>query len=153
MYMKSILFVLPAALAADYYVSPSGSDSGTGTISSPWKSIQVAVNQVAAGDTIYLRAGTFSPTTNIQITKSGTSSAPITMTAYGSESVTIDGEALPGTPYGLDESLPNAERGILHIEGANYWKFYKITLINGPYGVYSRDSSNNYYESIVTVSG
>jgi hypothetical protein len=30
------------------------------------------------------------------------------------------------TPYGLDESLPNKERGILHIEGGNYWYFYNL---------------------------
>ncbi len=30
------------------------------------------------------------------------------------------------TPYGLDESLPNDERGILHIEDGNYWYFYGL---------------------------
>jgi hypothetical protein len=30
------------------------------------------------------------------------------------------------TPYGLDVSLPNKERGILHIENGNYWKFYNL---------------------------
>ncbi|CAM1509780.1 Fc.00g001150.m01.CDS01 [Cosmosporella sp. VM-42] len=138
------------ALAADLYVSPSGSNSGDASITSPLASIQSAVNLAAAGDTIYLRGGTYSPTTNIKITKSGTSSKPYTMKAYGSEVVIIDGEALPGTPAAVGASLGNSDRGILHIEGANYWKFYALTLINGPYGVYHRDASNNYYERIVT---
>jgi hypothetical protein len=30
------------------------------------------------------------------------------------------------TLYGLDQSLPNAERGIFHIQNANYWKFYNL---------------------------
>jgi hypothetical protein len=30
------------------------------------------------------------------------------------------------TPYGLNVSLPNKERGILHIEKGNYWKFYNL---------------------------
>lgn len=30
------------------------------------------------------------------------------------------------TPYGLDESLPNKERGTFHIEKGNYWKFYNL---------------------------
>ena len=141
---------LPAAFAAEIYVSPSGSDSGSGGQSSPLKSIQAAVDKAAAGDIIYLRAGTYSPTTNIQIKKSGTSAAPITLAAYGSESVTIDGEGLPGTPYPLDASLPNAERGILHVQGSNYWVFRKLTLINGPYGVYVQDSSNNKFDQLVT---
>ncbi|KFZ08547.1 hypothetical protein V502_09289 [Pseudogymnoascus sp. VKM F-4520 (FW-2644)] len=145
--------VLLAALftssqAKDIYVSPTGSGSGTST--SPYGSIQSAVNAAVAGDTILLRAGTYKPTTNIQITKSGTLTAPITLRSYEKEKVILDGESLPGTPYGLDESLPNGERGILHIEKGNYWKFYNLELINGPYGVYSRDSSHNYYELLST---
>lgn len=150
--MKSlaILLLSNVALATDIYVSPSGSDSGDASSTSPLKSIQSAVNKAVAGDTIYLRGGTYSPTTNIQIKKSGTSAKPYTMKAYGSEVPIIDGEALTGTPAATGASLANSDRGILHIEGADYWKFYGITLINGPYGVYHRDSSNNYYERIVT---
>ncbi len=47
-------------------------------------------------------------------------------------------------------SLANVDRGILHVEKANYWKFYRLTLINGPYGVYQRDAEANYYERIIT---
>lgn len=153
--MKSFALFWAAAFAAlvsaaDIFVSPSGSDSAAGSISAPLKSIQVAVNKAVAGDNIYLRAGTYAPTTNIQITKSGTSSKPYTISAYGSEKVTIDGENLPGTPAPLGGSLANPQRGIFHIEKANYWKIYKLTFVNGPYGVYVRDSSNNYFESIVT---
>lgn len=128
--------------AKDIYVSPTGSGDGTST--SPYGSVQSAVDDAAAGDTILLRAGTYSPTTNIQITKSGTATAPITLRSYEKEKVIFDGESLPGyvlllvvflshnltnitrTPYGLDESLPNNERGILHIENGNYWKFYNL---------------------------
>ncbi|KAF4977478.1 hypothetical protein FZEAL_5997 [Fusarium zealandicum] len=151
-----LLDLLPVAVwtalasAADIYVSPSGSDSAAGSLAAPLKSIQVAVDKAAPGDQILLRAGVYKPTTNIQIKKSGTSAKPYTLTAYGDEKVTLDGEGLPGTPAALDASLLNPERGILHIEKASYWKFYKLTLINGPYGVYLRDGSNNYFEKIVT---
>lgn len=46
--------------------------------------------------------------------------------------------------------LDNPDRGIFHIEGAEFWEFYDLELINGPYGIYSRDSSNNYYERLIT---
>ncbi|KAI1311468.1 polysaccharide lyase family 9 protein [Xylaria venustula] len=134
--------------ATDIYVSPTG--TGSGTIDAPYGSIQTAVDAATAGDTIYLRAGTYSPTANIQITNSGTVTSPITLRSYNDEEVIIDGEALPGTPYGVGEDLPNDERGILHIEGGNYWYFYNLELINGPYGIYSRDSSHNYYKLIST---
>lgn len=145
-----LLAFVPFVLGVDIYVSPEGSDSGDGSVDSPIASIQDAVDLAVPGDTIFLRGGTYSPTTNIQIVKSGTEVVPYTLTAYEGEEVIIDGEALPGTPAELDASLPNAERGILHVENADWWRFYGITLINGPYGVYQRDASNNYYERIVT---
>ncbi|KAF4555594.1 Hypothetical protein D9617_2g055560 [Elsinoe fawcettii] len=141
--------LLAPVLAADIFVSPTG--TGTGTLSSPFGSIQSAVALAKAGDVINLRGGTYRPTTNIQIvSKSGTATSPITLRSYGNEKVIIDGEGLPGTPYALDASLPNGERGILHIEKANFWRFYGLELINGPYGVYARDANSNYYERLIT---
>jgi len=61
----AIVLSMPATLlAADFYVSPSGSSSGAGSQTSPWD-LQTALNQPAAvkpGDTIWLRvpAGTAS---------------------------------------------------------------------------------------------
>ncbi|KAH8594664.1 pectate lyase [Bisporella sp. PMI_857] len=132
------------------YVSPTGSDSGTGTITSPLKSIQSAVDLATAGSTIYLRGGTYALTKNVQFSKSGTSSAPYIVSAYSTEKVILDGEALTGTPAAVGGSLANADRGIFHIQNANYWRFYNLEFINGPYGVYNRDASNNYFEKIIT---
>ena len=100
--VKSSILDLAAVLTAlagtvqckDIYVSPSGTGSGSQT--APYGSIQSAVTAAAAGDTIYLRAGTYKPTTNIQITKSGTRTSPITLRSYEKEKVIIDGEGLPG---------------------------------------------------------
>ncbi|HVU33666.1 MAG TPA: DUF1565 domain-containing protein [Opitutaceae bacterium] len=56
-----VLALLPASLlAASYYVSPSGSDSNPGTLSSPFKSITKAQSVASSGDTVYLRGGTYS---------------------------------------------------------------------------------------------
>lgn len=30
------------------------------------------------------------------------------------------------TPKALDEALPNSERGIFHIQNAQYWAFYNL---------------------------
>jgi hypothetical protein len=96
---KSKLIVVAASLFSavhgkDIHVSPSG--TGTGSQTAPYGSIQAAVNAAAAGDSILLRAGTYKPTTNIQITKSGTSTSPITLRSYQEEKVILDGENLPG---------------------------------------------------------
>jgi hypothetical protein len=87
----------------DIYVSPSGTGSGSQT--APYGSIQSAVNAAAAGDIIYLRAGTYKPTTNIQITKSGTRTSPITLRSYEKEKVIIDGEGLPGYVHAWEHTF------------------------------------------------
>ncbi|KAH8830350.1 polysaccharide lyase family 9 protein [Flagelloscypha sp. PMI_526] len=135
--------------ATTIYVSPSGSDSAAGTISAPLLTISAAVTKAVAGDTIYLRAGTYSPTTNIQITKSGTASARYTLSNYNGEKVIIDGEALPYTPGDLGSSIPSGSRGLLHITGS-YWTIHGLELIHGPYGIYHDSASNNIYDLLIT---
>jgi hypothetical protein len=123
---RQTLPILLAAgvLAADIFVSPDG--SGSGAIDAPFGSIQDAVDAAAAGDTIFLREGTYAPDVNIQVTKSGSSGSPIVVRPYEGEAVVVDGENMPGTPKELDEALPNPERGIFHIEGAEWWEFYDL---------------------------
>ena len=148
--LQTLFLLLPSVLCATYYVAPTGSDSAAGTLAAPYKSIQVAVDKAAAGDSILLRGGTYSPTKNIQIKKSGTSSARITLAAYQSEIPIVDGEALTGTPAPVGGSISSADRGILHVENAAYWTFKGIQFINGPYGVYAVGSNNNIFQQLVT---
>ncbi len=58
----SFIFVGAAFLfGTDFYVAPNGSPSGNGSINSPWD-LKTALNQPAAvhaGDTIWLRGGTY----------------------------------------------------------------------------------------------
>ena len=67
------------ALATDYYVAPGGSDANPGTQAQPFASLQKGENVAQAGDTVYIRGGTYSivtPATSgagITFTKSGTS--------------------------------------------------------------------------------
>ena len=42
-----------------FYVAPPGSDSNPGTEAQPWKTIQKAANALIAGDTVYIKAGTY----------------------------------------------------------------------------------------------
>ena len=47
------------ALAATFYVAPTGSDSNAGTQAAPFKSITKAQSVASSGDTVYLRGGTY----------------------------------------------------------------------------------------------
>ncbi|MGB3614149.1 MAG: right-handed parallel beta-helix repeat-containing protein, partial [Elainellaceae cyanobacterium] len=63
-----------------YYVSRSGNNSNKGSQSSPFKTIQQAIDRASAGDTIYVREGSYD---SVDITgKKGTASKPITLAAY-----------------------------------------------------------------------
>ncbi|WP_045746946.1 right-handed parallel beta-helix repeat-containing protein [Actinoplanes rectilineatus] len=146
------LFAAPIPSAVDsvvLHVAPNGSDSNTGTPAAPLATIQKAISLVAAGDTIAVRGGTYALSSNIQITKSGTSAAPITLTNYGSERVIIDGEALGYTPGAVGSTIPAAQRGAIHME-ASYWRITGLEIANGPYGVYCANCNNNTFERLVT---
>ncbi|WP_443098092.1 right-handed parallel beta-helix repeat-containing protein [Xanthomonas axonopodis] len=49
--------------AADWYVSPTGSDSNIGTRAQPFATVMAAQAAASAGDTVILRGGTYRPTT------------------------------------------------------------------------------------------
>jgi len=62
--------------ATDYYVATTGSDSNPGSSAAPWQTIAHAAAQMDAGDTTYVRGGTYNEGM-IWFKKSGTESAPI----------------------------------------------------------------------------
>ena len=65
------------------YVSPSGSDTNTGTIDAPFKTVQKALDTVKAGQTIYLREGTYTALNTFK--SSGTEGNYITLRNYPGE--------------------------------------------------------------------
>jgi hypothetical protein len=79
-----------------YYVSTSGG-TGTGAIGDPWSldyarvAARVSGGQLAAGDTVQLRGGTYSKAAGYDFTLSGSAGNPITFEAYPGETVVIDG--------------------------------------------------------------
>ena len=68
------------AFATEYFVATTGNDSNAGTIGSPWKTINKALNTVVAGDTVSVRAGTYAE--NARFRSDGTSSNWITLRSY-----------------------------------------------------------------------
>jgi hypothetical protein len=96
--MKKPIFVIVLLLfcstanAATYYVSTSGNDStGSGSITSPWRTISYGESQLSSGDTLILRGGTYTGPSNCNISwnVSGT-----TLRAYSGETPILDGQFL-----------------------------------------------------------
>ncbi len=78
-----------AAHAETYYVATTGSNSNPGTESKPWQTVAHAVNTMIAGDTTYVRGGTYNEGL-IPFRQSGTQAAPIKLLNYPGESPIID---------------------------------------------------------------
>lgn len=77
------------AMGAEYYVSNNGNDTNTGSISSPYKTIQKAASLMQAGDVCYIREGVYRET--VRPSKSGTVGAPLKFVAYQNENVVVTG--------------------------------------------------------------
>jgi hypothetical protein len=57
------LFAASSVLATTWYISPSGSDSHSGSQSSPWRTIEKAQSAGSSGDTVICRGGTYNDST------------------------------------------------------------------------------------------
>ncbi|MBB5783454.1 right-handed parallel beta-helix repeat-containing protein [Nonomuraea jabiensis] len=92
-----------AAAGNTYYVAPNGNDNAAGTQAAPWASIAHAQAVVTAGDTVYLRGGTYAYTRAnsacasqtarvdaITLNRSGAPGNPIRYWAYPGEKPVFD---------------------------------------------------------------
>ncbi|MDI6780489.1 MAG: right-handed parallel beta-helix repeat-containing protein [bacterium] len=93
-----ILLLMPVVCTAtNYYVDNSVAVDGDGSISHPWKNIQVSINNLKAGDTLNIRGDAFGEGRLYSITspldfsncQSGSSTANITVQAYPGERVMV----------------------------------------------------------------
>jgi hypothetical protein len=81
-----------AQAGSTFYVSKSGSDANSGSVTAPWLTIQHAANSVTAGATVYVETGVYNESVNFP--NSGTASNNITFASYPGETATIDGTGL-----------------------------------------------------------
>jgi len=86
----ALLFAFAEASASTYYVSPTGNDSAPGTVNQPFLTIAKAYSVTVVGDTILVRGGTYTVTTTINLSKSGTSASKYYLLAYPGERPILD---------------------------------------------------------------
>ena len=101
-----VLGVLGPGLAASaaptggraYYVSPTGRDSGPGTINAPWRTLgRASTANLDPGDRLYLQGGsTFTGTLQLTMEDAGTSANPVIVDSYGAGPATISSGAGTG---------------------------------------------------------
>ena len=141
----------PAPAGGTYYVAPTGNDSNPGTLSEPWRTIQHAAGALIAGDTVYIRAGTYRE--RVVPANSGSAGNVITYAAYPGEVVTINGTGVDVPEY----------TGLFYLEGRNYIRVSGLRVINSAYyGIIAEDSgyitidhnyTHNTYSSGISAWG
>jgi hypothetical protein len=87
-----------AEAVESFYAAPTGTSTGDGSITRPWD-LTTALKKtsvVGAGDTLWLRGGTYRGSFNSYL--SGTADAPVVIRNYSSERATIDGGTATSNP-------------------------------------------------------
>jgi hypothetical protein len=112
--MNKLLFSLLIILIAltnqsiqgkTYFVATDGNNSNAGTFLAPVLSIATAVGKASAGDTIYMRGGTYTLNASISISKSGSSATSrMLLWAYPGERPLLDFSAESTGTRGLQLS-------------------------------------------------
>lgn len=82
------------AFARDFYVANHGSDSASGTVTAPMRTIQHAVDLAGPGSTVYVTSGTYRE--RINFPRSGSGGNYITVRAAGGAKAIVDAQGIPG---------------------------------------------------------
>jgi parallel beta-helix repeat protein len=135
-----------ASPGTTYYVSPTGSDSNPGTEAQPWRTIQKAADTLVAGDTVYIKAGTYQERVIPQ--NSGSAGNYIVYAAYPGHTVTIDGAGI---------TLPEWWGGLFDVSEKSYIEISGLRIINaGPHlnnvGILVDESSHIIVEGNTTYN-
>lgn len=148
----ALAFLLAAATACpayatSYYISPSGNDSNTGTISSPFFTLNKAWSVCRAGDVIYARGGTYRFDTRQNLTgKNGTASDTIRIWAYPGERPVFTKSSSFQTPS-WPVCLIYVKANYIHIRGIEVSHFKQKTSTIW-YGIAVLGSAHNKFEQI-----
>ena len=109
--LPTILFLALTTIssATTYYVATTGDDNNQGNKEYPFKTLNKAWSVVTAGDTVFLRGGTYNnsimPPNTYFRNKNGTSSDPIVISNYQNEKPILNYNCLLYTSDAADDLL------------------------------------------------
>ncbi|MFE9437500.1 right-handed parallel beta-helix repeat-containing protein [Streptomyces sp. NPDC006602] len=132
--------VTACAVGVHLGLSNGGAQAASTTVTvSTTAQLESAVKNASAGTVIQVRAGSYYPTATLKSTADGTSSARITLRAYGSEKVRIDGSKLADGSW------------LAGIYG-DHWTVQNLTFQNSPaQGFVVTSSVGGVFENLVTA--
>ncbi|MFO7891765.1 MAG: FlgD immunoglobulin-like domain containing protein [bacterium] len=148
------LFTPFVSKSETYYVDCSHSQAGNanpGTSELPWLTIQYAAESVVAGDTVFIRAGTYYE--HVYTDHGGDATGNIVFSAYPGEVPVLDGTGVTESQNGIvvDKSyielsglkIRNWSENAIWIENAAYLKISDCTVRDVVYGIGIADGSHD----------
>lgn len=123
----------------DIYVAVNGSDSNTGIIEAPVKTIQKAIDMVTPGFTVHVRAGIYKE--KLVFGKSGRKDKIITLKAYEREKAVISGDGL--SVSGSEALVTLNGVSFINIEGLDICDFRTTAGQVNVDGIVVKGGSNN----------
>jgi hypothetical protein len=122
----------------NYYVSLQGNDGSSGSLASPFRTIEKAIGVAISGDTIFVRGGTYPLTATIRIQKSGTPELYLVLVSFPGERAMLDftgqamgsrGITLSGSYWQIEgfDIFGSGDNG-LKIEGGNWNRIVKCAF-------------------------
>jgi hypothetical protein len=152
LFMVVWLLIAGSIQASTYFVAPKGDDSGPGTVDQPFATLQKGHDKAAAGDTVFIRGGTYTfpeksakENCGVYITKSGESDAKrIYFWAYKNEVPVFDFADVP---------LTSVTGAGIRINGSKWLHFKGLEICNVPQpgaaannGIWANPCSNTIFE-------
>lgn len=130
-YLTTLLLCLPLS-AASIYVATTGDDSGgDGSIGSPYLTLEKARNVASAGDTIYLRGGTYWRTNTLTL---ASTNSGLTLRGYPGETAVLVG-GLPIVNWVVHSgSIYKSDVSTQGLAGVNFRELY----VNGTRMIHAR---------------
>jgi Right handed beta helix region len=120
--------------ATDYYVSTSGNDANAGTFSAPWRTLQKAATSIGAGDTCYIRGGSYIERVTIS-NRHGSAALPMTFASYPGETASIE-QTLVSPPNGLSALLTISNSDFIIIRNIEFQNHKTSTATKDLFGIY-----------------
>jgi parallel beta-helix repeat protein len=135
---------------SDFYVSPSGDDSNSGSLDHPFHTIENGIKQLTPGDTLILREGTYSEP--FRLMTSGTPEDYITIQNYPGEKPIIDADNTANNGVVISAShwrltgleIRNCNENGIWVESSQYFSITNCTVRNVQYGIGIADGSHDF---------
>jgi len=137
------VLIFPAtsiAFAATYYVATTGSDSNSGTISSPFRTINHGLALATAGSTVYVRGGSYYE--QVVFPNSGSSGNLISLLGYPGETAAIDGSNFT-VGAGRYTLVAIDSKNYIYIGSIDIRNYYTTALSSQVNGITVTGSSSN----------